>query len=137
MLPREPRPGQLAGQRRLYERMDAVVVHSEHGAARLRGELGLDPGLVHVIPHGAFHHLAASPRPAPRCRRSCPPPAGPVALCFGLLRPYKGVDVLLEAWRAAEQPAGRRAVGRRAAADGPRGAAREPRRPASAGSRAS
>ena len=42
VLPREPRPGQLAGQRALYERMDAVVVHSEHGAARLRDELGVD-----------------------------------------------------------------------------------------------
>ena len=40
VLPREPGPGQLAGQRALYERMDAVVVHSEHGAARLRDELG-------------------------------------------------------------------------------------------------
>ena len=36
-------------QRALYERMDAIVVHSEHGAARLRDELGLDPALVHVI----------------------------------------------------------------------------------------
>ncbi len=105
VLPREPRSGQLAGQRRLYERMDAVVVHSEHGAARLRDELGLDPGLVHVIAHGAFHELAAIPAGA-----ALPPelrvPAGPVALCFGLLRPYKGVEVLLEAWRAAEKPAG-------------------------------
>ena len=25
----------------------------------------------------------------------------PVVLCFGLIRPYKGIDVLLDAWRAA------------------------------------
>jgi glycosyltransferase involved in cell wall biosynthesis len=31
---------------------------------------------------------------------------GPVVLFFGLLRPYKGVDVLLEAWRRAVRPAG-------------------------------
>ena len=37
-------------------------------------------------------------------------------LFFGLLRPYKGVDVLLEAWRRGG--AGRRAVDRRDAADG-------------------
>ena len=105
VLPREPRPGQLAGQRRLYEQMDAVVVHSEHGAERLRGELGLDPGLVHVIPHGAFHHLAAQPDGAP-LPPELPAPRGPVVLCFGLMRPYKGIDVLLEAWRAAERPEG-------------------------------
>ena len=98
VLPREPRPGQLEAQRRLYERVDAVVVHSEHGAARLRDELGIDASRVHVIPHGAFAHLAELHDPAP-----LPPELAaveaPVVLCFGLMRPYKGIDVLLEAWR--------------------------------------
>lgn len=95
VLPREPKPGQLDAQRRLYERMDAVVVHSEHGAARLRDELGLDPELVHVIRHGALTGLDV-PGEAP-----FPVPDKPVVLMFGLLRPYKGVDVLLEAWERA------------------------------------
>ena len=30
-------------QRRLYDRVDAVVVHSEHGRARLVDELGVAP----------------------------------------------------------------------------------------------
>jgi glycosyltransferase involved in cell wall biosynthesis len=98
VLPREPKPGQLAGQKALYERMDAVVVHSEHGAARLRDELGITR--VHVIPHGAFHELAATPGDPPF------PKNGPVVLFFGLIRPYKGVDALLDAWRRAERPDG-------------------------------
>jgi glycosyltransferase involved in cell wall biosynthesis len=106
VLPREPRPGQLAGQRRLYERMDAIVVHSEHGAARLRDELGLDPARIHVIRHGALTGLTEQPPGA------APPSefgaGGPVVLFFGLLRPYKGVDVLLDAWRRADRPAGAR-----------------------------
>ena len=98
VLPREPRRGQLDAQRRLYERVEAVVVHSEHGAARLRDELGIDPARVHAIPHGAFAHLTA-------LRDAAPLPdelaavERPVVLCFGLMRPYKGIDVLLEAWR--------------------------------------
>jgi glycosyltransferase involved in cell wall biosynthesis len=97
VLPREPRRGQLAAQRRLYDRFDAVVVHSEHGRERLIGELGVDPALVNVIPHGAFTHLAEAPTgPAPH------ETAGPVVLCFGLMRPYKGIDVLLEAWRGID-----------------------------------
>jgi glycosyltransferase involved in cell wall biosynthesis len=107
VLPREPRPGQLAGQRRLYERMDAIVVHSEHGAARLRDELRLDPARIHVIPHGPLHELARQPRdaaPPPELRRG----DGPIVLFFGLIRPYKGVDVLLDAWRRAERPPGAR-----------------------------
>jgi glycosyltransferase involved in cell wall biosynthesis len=97
VLPREPRAGQLAAQRRLYDRFDAVVVHSRNGRDRLTDELGVAPDHVHVIPHGAFTHLAtaADGRPLPedlaRVKR-------PVVLCFGLIRPYKGVDVLLDAW---------------------------------------
>jgi glycosyltransferase involved in cell wall biosynthesis len=98
VLPREPRPGQLDAQRRLYERVDAVVVHSEHGAARLRDELGIDPARVHTIPHGAFTHLTELADSTP-----LPPELAaveqPVVLCFGLMRPYKGIDVLIEAWR--------------------------------------
>ena len=95
VLPREPRPGQRAAQRRLYSRVDAVVVHSQHGRGRLVDELGVDPAKVHVIAHGAFEHLALlEPAELP-----LPDPAKPVVLFFGLIRPYKGLDVLLEAWR--------------------------------------
>jgi glycosyltransferase involved in cell wall biosynthesis len=97
VLPREPRLGQRAAQRRLYERVDAVVVHSEHGARRLRA-LGVPAERVHVIPHGAFTHLSELPEgelPLPDTER-------PVVLFFGLLREYKGIDVLLEAWRGID-----------------------------------
>ncbi|HEY2569912.1 MAG TPA: glycosyltransferase family 4 protein, partial [Solirubrobacteraceae bacterium] len=98
VLPREPRPGQLAAQRRLYERFDAVVVHSAHGCARLTAELGVDPARVHVIQHGAFAHLAdRPPQPPPFATEK------PVVLCFGLMRPYKGIDLLLDAWREIEE----------------------------------
>jgi glycosyltransferase involved in cell wall biosynthesis len=98
VLPREPRPGQLRAQRRLYDRADAVVVHSHHGRERLVVDLGVPPERVHVIPHGAFDYLEQLPQEEP-----LPPELadveGPVVLFFGLLRPYKGIDVLLEAWR--------------------------------------
>jgi glycosyltransferase involved in cell wall biosynthesis len=107
ILPREARPGQRRAQRRLYSRFDAVVVHSEHGRRRLVEELGVEEERVHVIPHGAFAHLAAQPVPEGALGsvqgdgdRSQHEP--PVVLCFGLMRPYKGIDVLLEAWRGIE-----------------------------------
>jgi glycosyltransferase involved in cell wall biosynthesis len=124
VLPREPRPGQLAAQRRLYDRFDAIVVHSDHGRSRLIEELGVDGERVHVIPHGVFEHLAqgagtgrnvadagvsASPKmAAPRAGTRAPARGAhvfedhkPVVLMFGLMRPYKGIDVLLDAWRGA------------------------------------
>ncbi len=98
VIPREPRPGQIAATRRLVARMDALVAHSEHGAARLRDELGVPGERVHVIPHGAFDYLTRLPeeRPLPDELAAV---EGPVVLFFGLLRPYKGVEVLLEAFR--------------------------------------
>jgi glycosyltransferase involved in cell wall biosynthesis len=107
ILPREARPGQRAAQRRLYGRFDAVVVHSEHGRARLTDELGVDPERVHVIPHGVLRPWEDVPDAGGRDGEgdgaALPPELrgleGRVALFFGLLRPYKGLDVLLEAWR--------------------------------------
>ena len=101
ILPREAGRGRREAQRRLYERFDAVVVHSEHGRARLTAELGVDPARVHVIPHGVLEHLAAGDR----SQKPGPPPFqsdAPVVLCFGLMRPYKGIDLLLEAWRGID-----------------------------------
>jgi len=101
ILPPRPNRRQLAAARRSFGHMDAVVAHSEHSAARLRDEVGLDPSRVHVIPHGAFDYLTRLPE-----EKSLPPELegaeGPVILCFGLLRPYKGVEVLLEAFRRVE-----------------------------------
>jgi glycosyltransferase involved in cell wall biosynthesis len=83
--------------RRLAERMDGVVVHTRHGA-RLLAELGVPAGRVRVIPHGAFDHLTRQ-----RAEEPLPPELAavrdPIVLCFGTVRPYKGVDVLIEAFR--------------------------------------
>jgi glycosyltransferase involved in cell wall biosynthesis len=97
ILPREPRPGQRDAQRRLYDRVDAVVVHSRHGRERLV-ELEVDSAKVHVIPHGVLDHLLAVPREQPLGPELAAVDA-PVVLLLGLLRPYKGIDVLLRAWR--------------------------------------
>src|SRR4051812_48143521 len=109
---------------RLAERMDAVVVHTRHGAELLGGgergprrrgggragvvapprhgaELLGGGERVHVIPHGAFEHLTRQPHEEPLPAEL----AGvdrPVVLYFGVIRPYKGVDVLVEAFQQVE-----------------------------------
>jgi glycosyltransferase involved in cell wall biosynthesis len=97
VLPARPGRAQLAIARRMFGRMDAVIAHSEHGARRLRELVGLEPERVRVIHHGAFDYLTRLPREAP-----LPPELEgaepPVILFFGLLRPYKGIDTLLEAF---------------------------------------
>ena len=97
ILPPQATRRQVRSARRVFGAMDAVVAHSEHSAARLRDEVGLDPAKVRVIPHGAFDYLTRLPeeKPLPAELEGA---EGPVILCFGLLRPYKGIENLLEAY---------------------------------------
>jgi glycosyltransferase involved in cell wall biosynthesis len=101
ILPPSPSRRQLASARRVFGRMDAVVAHSEHGAARLRDEVGLPTERVRVIPHGAFDYLTrlADEKPLPEELEGA---EGPVILSFGLIRAYKGLEVLLEAFARLE-----------------------------------
>jgi glycosyltransferase involved in cell wall biosynthesis len=56
---------------------------------------------VRVIPHGAFEHLTRQPQEVP-LPDELAAVEGPVVLYFGTVRPYKGVEVLLEAFAGIE-----------------------------------
>ena len=91
----------LVAPRRLLQTVPAVIVHTE-AARRAVVAQGLDPTRVHAIRHGAFTHLTPLAEGA-----SLPDGlAGddkPIALYFGLMRPYKGLETLLEAWRGIDR----------------------------------
>ncbi len=97
VLPPRPSRRQLASAGAAFGAMDAVVAHSEQGAARLRDALGIEADRVRVIPHGAFDYLTRLPREEP-LPAELEGAEGPVVLFFGLLRPYKGIDTLLRAF---------------------------------------
>jgi glycosyltransferase involved in cell wall biosynthesis len=91
--PRSGRFGRARAVEAVARRMDALVVHSEHGRRRLL-KRGVEPARVHVIPHGAF-----LPEPDGALPPELHDDGRPVVLMFGLLRPYKGLATLLAAWR--------------------------------------
>jgi glycosyltransferase involved in cell wall biosynthesis len=100
VMPREVRAGARGGTPALLREMDAVIVHSLAGKRRLVDELRVPGDRVHLIPHGAFDHLtdaAAGPQPAALDALD----GRRVVLFFGLVRPYKGVDLLVEAFADA------------------------------------
>jgi len=74
--------------RRLLGRFERVVVHSEDGRDTLAG-LGVDPERLRVVPHPVF------PSDPPRSDD------GRTVLCFGVIRPYKGLGDAIEAVRRA------------------------------------
>jgi glycosyltransferase involved in cell wall biosynthesis len=84
-----PHEGQADAEerRRLYTAFDRVVVHTRKGAEQLEA-FGVPREQVVRIPHGTFN---APPTEA------IEPPRGRTLLFYGLIRRYKGLDVLVRA----------------------------------------
>lgn len=75
-----------------------LIVHSEANKTTLQRMLRCDPGRITVLPHGVLETpRTGMSRPTARLRLGIPGDAH-VVLCFGNIRPYKGVDVLLRAF---------------------------------------
>jgi glycosyltransferase involved in cell wall biosynthesis len=87
-----------------FASVDAVVVHSSYAREQVVTAHGLEPERVHVIRHGALHSTLGDfsvPRPgnSPSIPSELRDTGEPVVLSYGLIRPYKGIETLLEAWR--------------------------------------
>jgi glycosyltransferase involved in cell wall biosynthesis len=83
----------------LVRMCDGYVVHNEFDREALEATYGLGDRPVAMVPHGPYDQYVAEPKPAEDgvCR----------LLYFGVIRPFKGVEDLLEAFAAlsAEQAA--------------------------------
>jgi glycosyltransferase involved in cell wall biosynthesis len=100
LLPRAASARRRRAAARLFDAVDAVVAHSRSGRDRLVSELGVPESKAFVIPHGSFDYLTRLDGAA-----ELDPAAGElggrkVVLAFGLVRPYKGIDVLIDAFAA-------------------------------------
>ena len=85
-LPRDDGAG-VDARRRVYDLVARVIVHSRRGVDDLAA-LGVDRERIAYIPHAVFES-GASEEPSP--------PTGSMLLFFGLIRAYKGIDVLVRA----------------------------------------
>jgi glycosyltransferase involved in cell wall biosynthesis len=106
---------QDAVHRGIHRLSQLIIAHSEFDRMRLIDEFGIDPGRVTVIAHGEYGFFGkdtAPVEPEVARRRLGLEPGDEVALFFGYIREYKGLDVLLDAWPAVAKarPAARLVV---------------------------
>lgn len=85
--------------RRIYQRMDALICHTEASRNRLAEEFGVAPDRIWVIPHGPLFQQTARPSRAQARAHLGVPEDTCVVLWQGLVKPYKGIEFLLRAWK--------------------------------------
>ncbi|MCC7546818.1 MAG: glycosyltransferase [Burkholderiales bacterium] len=86
------------GSKLVARRIDAAIVHARAQADPVCRELGLPPEKVHHVPHGNYAGCLST-RVAPMPQHEGGPSWPLRFLYFGILRPYKGVLELIEAFR--------------------------------------
>ncbi|MCC7261235.1 MAG: glycosyltransferase family 4 protein [Candidatus Latescibacteria bacterium] len=98
VLPHELRPFEKILYRWYYRLADALILHSAQNRQRLLELVpGLDQRRLHVVEHGNYEHFRDLELDRHQARQQLGlPAAAQVVLFFGALRPYKGVDLLIE-----------------------------------------
>lgn len=100
LLHHPPYPGDRFLFRRLYQKMDGIIVTAEALQRRLIEEFGVEAEKIVVIWMGNIEEpeVGAEITPARARSRLGIPEGDPVVLFFGIIREYKGLDILLRAF---------------------------------------
>jgi D-inositol-3-phosphate glycosyltransferase len=84
--------------RAMYALFDHVFVHTEPSKAELVGDFGVDPTKVTVIPYGLNTHVPDTTLSRNEARAHLGLGEDEkILLFFGLIAPYKGLDILVDA----------------------------------------
>jgi glycosyltransferase involved in cell wall biosynthesis len=84
---------------RLYQQMDALICHTADAKDRLIREFSIAPEKIWVIPHGPLLHDAQRLTVTAAKEKLSVPDSETLVLWQGIIRSYKGIDFLLDAWR--------------------------------------
>ncbi len=86
----------------LYASVDALICHSDHVKHRLETEFNIPAKKISVIPHGPFFYDLPDDSSS-QTLHDLDIPAGKVLVLWqGIIFPYKGLDLLLNAWQIVE-----------------------------------
>ena len=89
----------------IYDSVSSIIVHSQYIKNKLINRFKIDPQKVMIVPHGNFdHYVPEETIPQKQARSTLGlNQEDKVLLFFGYIREYKGVDLLLDAFKICSQ----------------------------------
>jgi glycosyltransferase involved in cell wall biosynthesis len=101
VLPQDTGDKHRAAYRSIYRLADRLICHDQDAADRIMREFQVTPERISIIPHGPL--LESPPaNPLKARERLGLPTDRAVVLWQGIVRPYKGVSFLLDAWKVVQ-----------------------------------
>jgi len=91
---------------RLYQMADCLICHSDSVRIRLAEEFAISPEKVAVISHGPFFYDLPTTNSEEVLRGFGLESDKVLVLWQGIIFPYKGIDLLLRAWKQVEKLSG-------------------------------
>lgn len=101
---------QLVGLESAFRKFDHYIVHTEYSKKMLLHKMRLPGTRVTVIPHGDFSYYRELVIDRSGYEKKVISGGAKRVLFFGVLKPYKGVDILIEAFARLPEPLLRNAV---------------------------
>ena len=98
LVPHDGDPVNRQTLRRVYHLCDALIVHDRTAGRHLTEDFGIAAERIHFVPHGPLFDEPPGTREQERRRVNVAADTC-VVLCQGILRSYKGIPFLLDAWR--------------------------------------
>jgi glycosyltransferase involved in cell wall biosynthesis len=86
----------------LYQMVDRIICHSDNIRGRLCSEYSIPEEKVSVIPHGPFFYDLPAATSGQTLQSFEIDSEQMLVLWQGIISPYKGIDLLLEAWQKVE-----------------------------------
>jgi glycosyltransferase involved in cell wall biosynthesis len=102
LLPHDTGEAHKQSFRDLYKMVDGIICHSDNIKARLQTEFSVPEEKITVIPHGPFFYDLPATKPEQTLRSFDLEPGKLLVLWQGIIFPYKGIDLLLNAWQKVE-----------------------------------
>ncbi len=91
--------------RSAFQRARLIVAHSEVAQAQVIDTYAVSPRKVRVIPHGDLSIPLGAPLPRSEARAAAGFGPGAICLMFGMAEPYKGMEEIIDFWKARRPPA--------------------------------